>query len=47
MPGALFFISFRVFLTPDVLIGGTSDESGLVLFSEGCSSWSVELYNSV
>ena len=36
MPGALlFFISFRVFLTSDVMIGGTSDESGLVIFSGG------------
>ena len=48
MPGVLlFFISFRVFLTSDVMIGGTSDESGLVFFSEGCWSWSVELYSSV
>ena len=44
MPGALsFFISFRVFLTSDVTIGGTSDESGMVIFSEGCWSWGVEL----
>ena len=48
MPGALFFlISFMVFLTSDVMIGGISDESGLVIFSEGCWSWSVELYTSV
>ena len=45
MPRALFFISFRVFLTSDVLISGTSGESWLVFFSEG--SWSVELYSSV
>ena len=31
----LFFISFKVFLTRDVMTGGTSDESGLVFFSEG------------
>ena len=43
----LFFISFKVFLTSDVMIGGTSDESVLVFFSEGCWSWSVELYSSV
>ena len=37
LPGALLFFSFfRVFLTSDVMIGGTSDESGLVFFSEGC-----------
>ena len=56
MPGALlFFISFRVFLTSDVMIGGTSDESELVIFSggrggggrRGCWSWGVELYSSV
>ena len=48
MPGALlFFISFRVFLASDVMIGGTSDESGLVFFSEGCWSWSEELYSSM
>ena len=48
MPGALlFFISFRVFLTSDVMIGGTSDESGLVIFSVGCWSLGVELYSSV
>ena len=36
MPGALLsFISFKVFLTSDVTIGGTSDESGLVIFSGG------------
>ena len=35
MPGALlFFISFRLFLTSNVMIGETSDESGLVFFSE-------------
>ena len=43
----LFFISFRVFLTSDVLISGISDEFELVFFSEGCWSWSVELYSSV
>ena len=33
MSGALlFFISFRVFLTSDVMIGGTFDVSGLVFF---------------
>ena len=43
MPGAeLFLISFRVFLTFDVMIDGTSDECELVFFSEGCWSWSVE-----
>ena len=47
MPGVLFFISLSVFLTSDVIIGGTSDESGLVIFSEGCWSWSVTLYSSV
>ena len=37
MPGALLvFISLGVFLTSDVMIGGTSDESGLIIFSEGC-----------
>ena len=36
MPGTLlFFISLRVFLTSDVMIGGTFIESGLVVFSEG------------
>ena len=46
MLGALlFFNSFRGFLTSDVMIGGTSDESGLVFFSEWCWSWSVELYS--
>ena len=45
-PGALlFFISFRVFLTFDVMTGGTSDESVLVIFSGGCWSWGVELYS--
>ena len=29
------------------MIGGTSDESGLVIFGEGCWSWSVEPYSSV
>ena len=44
MPGALlFFISFRVFLTSDTIIGGTYDESGLVFFC----FWSVELYSCV
>ena len=33
---AFFIIYFRVLLTSDVMIGGTSDESGLVFFSEGC-----------
>ena len=33
MPGALFFISFRAFFTSDAMIGGTSDESGLAMFS--------------
>ena len=34
MPGALlFFISFRVVFTSDIMIGGASDESGLVFFS--------------
>ena len=48
MPGALLiFISFRVFLTSDVMIGGNSGESGLVSSSEGCCYWSVELYSSV
>ena len=47
MPGTLFFISFRVFLTSDIMIGGASDESGLVIFSVGCWSWDVELYSSV
>ena len=48
MPGALlFFISFRVFSTSDVLTAGTSDESGLAIFSEGCWSWSVQLYSYV
>ena len=48
MPGALLlFISFRVFLTSDVMIGGTFDESGLVFFCEGRWSQSVELYSSV
>ena len=48
MPAALlFFISVRVFLTSDVMIGGTSDESGLVLFREGCWPWIVHLYSSV
>ena len=40
-------ISFRVFLTSDVMIGETSDESGLAFFSEECWYWSVELYSSV
>ena len=40
-------LSFRVFLTSDVMIGGTSDESVLVIFGEGCWSWGVELYSSV
>ena len=45
-PGAwLFLISLRVFVTSYVIISGKSDESGLVLFSEGCWSWSVELYS--
>ena len=43
----LFLISFRVFLTSGVMVSGTSNESGLVFFSEGCRSWSVELYSSV
>ena len=44
---SMFFISFRGgFLTSDVMIGGTSDESGLVFFSEGCWSWCVELYRT-
>ena len=30
----LFLISFGVFLTSDVMVGGTSDESGLVFFCE-------------
>ena len=48
MPGALlFFISLKLVLTSDVMIGGTSGEPGLVFFSEGCWSWSVELYGSV
>ena len=48
VPGALlFFTSLRAFLTSDVMIGGTSDESGLVIVNEGCWSWSVELYSSV
>ena len=47
MPGALFFLSLRVFLTSDVMTVGTSDESELVISSEGCWSWSVELYSSV
>ena len=47
MPGALFLISFMVFLTSDVMIGGMSDESGLVFFSERFWYWSVELYSSV
>ena len=47
MPGALFFISFRFLLTSNVMIGGTSDMSGLVVLYEGCQSWSVELYSSV
>ena len=47
-PGAmLFFISLSVFLTSDVMTGGTSDESGFsVIYGEGCWSWSVELYSS-
>ena len=36
MPGALFlFISFGVFLTADVMISETSDESGLVILVGG------------
>ena len=47
-PGALwFFIFFKVFLTSDVMIGGTSDESVQVFFREGFWSWSAELYRSV
>ena len=46
MPGALFFTSFRVFLTSDVKIGGTY-VSGLVFFCERCQPWSVGLYGSV
>ena len=48
MPGALlFFISFRGFLTSDVMIGGSSDETKMVFFTEGFWSWGVELYSSV
>ena len=48
MPSALLVsISFRVFLTSDVMIGGTSDEFGLVFFSERRWSSSVQLYSSV
>ena len=43
----LFFLSFRVSFTYDVMIGETSNESGLAIFSEGCWSWSVELYSYV
>ena len=44
MPGALlFFISFRVFFTSDVMIASTSNESVLVIFGEVCWSWGVEL----
>ena len=43
----LLFISFRVLLTSDVMIGGTSDASGLLLFCEGCRSLGAELYSSV
>ena len=47
IPGtSLFFISFRIFSTADVMIGCTSDVSGLVFFCEGCRSCSVELYSS-
>ena len=36
MLGALLFlISLRVFLTSDVMIGGTSNESVLVIIGEG------------
>ena len=46
MPLALlFFISVRVFLTSDAVIGGTSDVSRPVLFCEGCMSLSLELYS--
>ena len=48
VPGTfLFFIFFSFFFTSDVMMGGTSDESGLVFSGEGCWSWGVELYNSV
>ena len=48
MPGALLLcFSFRVISTSDVMVGGISDESGLVFLSEGCWSWSVELYSSL
>ena len=43
----LFFVSFRVFFTSDVMMGGTPDVFELVFFCEGCRSWSVELYRSV
>ena len=48
MPTALlFYISFRVSLTCAVMIGGTSEESERVFSSDGCWSWSVDLYSSV
>ena len=47
MPGVLLFlISFVFFLifflTSDVMIDGTSDESWLVIFSGRCWSWGVQ-----
>ena len=43
----LFFLFFRVFLTADPMIGGTSDVSGLIFFCERCRPWSGKLYSSV
>ena len=42
----LFFISFGVFLTSDIMIGGISDV-WLVFFHKECLSCSVKLYSSL
>ena len=42
-----FFVFFFFFSSSDVMIDGTSDESGLVFFSDRCWSWGGELNSYV